>query len=144
MCCFCSFTIKFRLSVPFWYILHAYVSLLPVKFFSLSSLWMDLVSIGTFCWFQCVNYVCLCVLSAKTLLSFLHCVFCLAWFISTVFLCVCFPRFFCDLHASKREGIWFCYHLRVTSLLLHLLASQHFQYSVHVEGKRDPHFFCFF
>lgn len=92
MCCFCSFTIKFRLSVPFWYILHAYVSLLPVKFFSLSSLWMDLVSIGTFCWFQCVNYV--CVLSAKTLLP--------SYTVSSVwlgsfllfFFCVCvFPDF---------------------------------------------------
>lgn len=93
MCCFCSFTIKFRLSVPFWYILHAYVSLLPVKFFSLISLNGLSIDWNILLISMCQLCVCLCVLSAKTLLpSYTVSSVWLGSFLLFFFVCV-FPDF---------------------------------------------------
>lgn len=101
---------------------------------------------------MCQLFVCVCVLSTKTLLSSytVSSVWLGSFLLFFVCVCVCFPRFLCNLHASKKGGNLI--------LLPSIVTSNHFFFfwpasisniggarvRVHVEGKRDPHFFCFF
>lgn len=102
MCYFLfSFTIKFHLSVPFWYILHAYVSLLPVKLFSHISL--NGLSIDWNILLISMCQLCVCVLSTKTLLS--SYTVSSVWLGSFLLFCVCvyvFPDFFSVIYMPQK------------------------------------------